>query len=89
MLLVADYAVVLLHCLRIYLEKSYRNSLALLSEIEQILADIGLKASDRFHHSTLVKTFDRLGMKIWQMLLHLSAHLYDITDPRRDGCLYS
>ncbi len=39
----ADYAVVSLHCLRIYLEKSYREALDLLSEMPQILAEIGLQ----------------------------------------------
>jgi IS5 family transposase len=29
----ADYAVVSLHCLRVYLEKSYRETLEMLSEI--------------------------------------------------------
>ncbi|GAB7019398.1 hypothetical protein JCM18750_22590 [Halostagnicola bangensis] len=38
----ADYAVVSLHCLRIYLEKSYREALDLLGEMPQILAEIGL-----------------------------------------------
>ena len=42
----ADYAVVSLHCLRIYLEKSYREALDLLSEMPQILAEIGLNAAD-------------------------------------------
>jgi hypothetical protein len=38
---VADYAVVSLYCLRVYLEKSYRETLDLLSEIPQILTEIG------------------------------------------------
>jgi len=43
----ADYAVVSLHCLRIYLEKSYREArLDLLSEMPQILAEIGLLKAD-------------------------------------------
>ena len=46
----ADYAVVALHCLRIYLEKSYRDALDLLSEMPQILAEIGLEAGDLPHH---------------------------------------
>lgn len=37
-----DYAVVLLHCLRIFLEKSYREALDLLSKMPQILAELGL-----------------------------------------------
>ncbi|SNR64138.1 IS5 family transposase [Halorubrum vacuolatum] len=73
----ADYAVVSLHCLRIYLEKSYREALDLLSEMPQIVAEIGLEASDLPYHSTLVKAFDRLQMKIWRVLLRLSAQLHD------------
>jgi len=42
----ADYAVVSLHCLRIYLEKSYREALDLLSEMPHILAEIGLEEGD-------------------------------------------
>nr|CAA41879.1 unnamed protein product [Halobacterium salinarum] len=36
----ADYAIVSLHCLRVYLEKSYRETLDLLSEMPHILAEI-------------------------------------------------
>jgi hypothetical protein len=50
----ADYAVVSLHCLRIYLEKSYRETLDLLSEMPHILGEIGLEPADLSHHSTLV-----------------------------------
>ena len=69
----ADYAVVSLHCLRVYLEKSYREALDLLSEMPQIVAEIGLDPGDLPHHSTLVKAFDRLEMNIWRVLLRLSA----------------
>jgi len=76
----ADYAVVSLHCLRIYLEKSYRDALDLLREMPQILAEIGPEAGDLPHHSTLLKAFDRLEMEIWRVLLRLSAQLHDTTD---------
>ena len=76
----ADYAVVSLHCLRIYLEKSYREALDLLSEMPQILAEIGLEPGDLPHHSTLVKAFDRFEMKIWRVLLRLSAQLHDTAE---------
>jgi len=76
----ADYAVVSLHCLRIYLEKSYREALDLLSEMPQIVAEIGLEAGDLPHHSTLVKAFDRFEMKVWRVLLRLSAQLHDTAD---------
>ena len=73
----ADYAVVSLHCLRIYLEKSYREALDLLSEMPQILAKIGLDAADLPDHSTLVKAFDRIKMAVWRVLLRLSAQLHE------------
>ena len=76
----ADYAVVSLHCLRIYLEKSYREALDLLSEMPQIVAEIGLDPGDLPHHSTLVKAFDRFKMEIWRVLLRLSAQLHDTAD---------
>ncbi len=50
----ADYAVVSLHCLLVYLEKSYRKTLDLLSEMPHILGEIGLEPADLPDHSTLV-----------------------------------
>jgi IS5 family transposase len=73
----ADYAVVSLHCLRVYLEKSYRETLDLLSEMPQILAEIGLEEADLPDHSTLVKAFDRLKTALWRVLLRLSSELHD------------
>ena len=67
----ADYAVVSLHCLRIYLAKSYRDALDLLSEMPQILAEIGLEPADLPDHSTLVKWFERITMAVWRVLLRL------------------
>ena len=73
----ADYAVVSLHCLRVYLEKSYRVALDLLSEMPQITGEIGLDTADLPDHSTLVKAFDRFTIEIWRVLLRLSAQLHD------------
>ncbi|WP_267643966.1 IS5 family transposase [Haloarchaeobius amylolyticus] len=73
----ADYAVVSLHCLRVYLDKSYRDSLDLLSEMPHILGEIGLSEANLPDHSTLVKAFDRLKMEVWRVLLRLSAQLHD------------
>ena len=50
----ADYAVVSLHGLWVYLEKSYPEALDLPSEILHILAEISLNAADLPDHSTLV-----------------------------------
>ena len=67
----AEYTMVSLHCLRVYLEKSYREALDLLSEMPHILGEIGLDAADLPHHSTLVKWFDRIKTALWRVLLRL------------------
>jgi len=73
----AEYAVVSLHCLRVYLEKSYREALDLLSEMPHILGEIGLEPVDLPDHSTLVKWFERIKTALWRVLLRLSAHLHE------------
>ncbi|RKS83220.1 IS5 family transposase [Haloarcula quadrata] len=73
----AEYAVVSLHCLRVYLQKSYREALDLLSEMPQILGEIGLDAADLPDHSTLVKWFDRIKTALWRVLLRLSAQEHE------------
>lgn len=66
----------MLYCLRIYLEKSYREALDLLSEMPQILVKTGLEKVSRPDHSTLVKAFDKIKMAVWRMLLRLAVRLY-------------
>ena len=73
----ADYAVVSLHCLRVYLKKSSREALDLLSEMPHILGEIGLEPADLPDHSTLVKWFDRIKTALWRVLLRLSAQLHE------------
>ena len=84
----ADYAVVSLHCLRIYLAKPYREALDLVSEMPQILDEIGIEPGDLLHHSTLVKTFDRFKMETWRVLLRLSAQLHDTADHAAMGATF-
>jgi IS5 family transposase len=69
----ADDAVVSLHCLRVYLEKSCREGLGLLSEISHSLREIGVERGDLPHHSTLLKWFGRIETVLWRVLLRLSA----------------
>ncbi len=75
----ADYALVSLHCLRIYLGESYRNALDLLSEMPHILAQTGLEEGDLPDNSTLVKAFDKFQMEVWRVLLRLSAQLHGLS----------
>ena len=60
----ADYAIVSLHCLRIYLDTSYLMTIDLLTEMPQITGEIGLSAVDLSVPSTLCKAFDRISMSV-------------------------
>jgi len=73
----ADYALVSLHCLRIYLNTSYRMTIDLLKEMSQITGEIGLDAADLPAPSTLCKAFDRISMSVCRVLLRQSAQLHD------------
>ena len=59
----ADYALVSLHCLRIYLDTSYRMTIDLLTEILQIIGDIGISTADIPAPSALCKAFDRISIR--------------------------
>ena len=73
----ADYALVSLHCLRIYLDTSYRMTIDLLKEMPQITREIGLDAADLPAPSTLCKALDRIEMSLCRVLLRQSAQLHD------------
>ena len=73
----ADYALVSLHCLRIYLDSSYRMTIDLLKEMPQITGEIGLDAADLPAPSTLCKSLDRIEMSLCRVLLRQSAQLHD------------
>ena len=76
----ADYALVSLHCLRIYLDTSYRMTIDLLKEMPQITGEIGLNAADLPAPSTLCKAFDRINMSVCRVLLRQSAQLHDLSE---------
>jgi len=80
----ADYAFVSLHCLRIYLDTSYRMTIDLLMEMPQIIGEIGLEAADLPHPSTLCKAFDDMSMSVCRVLLRQSAQLHD---PSKHGAI--
>jgi hypothetical protein len=60
----AEWAMISLHGLRIFLEKSYVMTLDLLETMTQILDVIGLDADDLPHPSTLNKWLDRIEMAV-------------------------
>ena len=69
----ADYALVSLHCLRIYLDSSYRMTIDLLKEMPQITGEIGLNVADLPAPSTLCKALERIEMSLCRVLLRQSA----------------
>jgi len=80
----ADYAFVSIHCLRIYLDTSYRMTIDLLKEMPQITGEIGLDVADLPHPSTVCKAFDRIEMSVCRVLLRQSAQLHD---PSKHGAI--
>ncbi|PSQ66493.1 MAG: IS5/IS1182 family transposase, partial [Halobacteriales archaeon SW_9_67_24] len=80
----ADYAFLSLHCLRIYLDTSYRMTIDLLKEMPQIIGEIGLEAADLPHSSTLCKAFDEMSMSVCRVLLRQWAQLHD---PSKHGAI--
>ena len=76
----ADYAMIPLHCLRMYLDTSYRMTIDLLTEMPRICREIGLEPADLPHYSTLCLAFERLEMKVCRVLLCYSAQLHDTGD---------
>ena len=73
----ADYALIPLHCLRIYLGTSYRMTIDILTEMPRITREIGLEPADLPHPSTLCLAFDRLEMRVCRVLLRYSAQLHE------------
>ncbi|SFJ43179.1 hypothetical protein SAMN05443661_1294 [Natronobacterium gregoryi] len=76
----ADYALVSLHCLRIYLGTFYRMTLDLLKEMPQIMGEVGLEAANLPAPSTLCKVFDQIEMSVCRVLVRQSAQLHDLSE---------
>jgi len=76
----ADRALVSLHCLRIYLDSSYRMTIDLLKEMPQITGKIGLNAADLPVPSTLCMVFGRTNMSVCRVLLRQSARLHNLSE---------
>ncbi len=72
-----DAAMISIHCLRIYLDTSYRMTIDLLKEMPQISREIGLEPADLPHPSTLCLAFDRIEMAVCRTLLQQSAQLHN------------
>jgi IS5 family transposase len=76
----AEYAMITLHGLRIFLDESYEMTIDRLEVMPPILDIIGLEPGDLPHPSTLCKWFDQITMAVWRVLLRHSAQLHDLSD---------
>jgi len=66
-----EWTMLALHCLRVRLGKSYRETVDLLREMPGILAELGLERPP--HFTTLCAWFGRLPMSHWRTLLAVTA----------------
>ena len=73
----AEYAVISLHGLRIFLNETYEMIIDRLEVVPPILEIIGLEPDNLPDPSTLNKWLDRIVMQVWRVLLRHSAHLHD------------
>jgi IS5 family transposase len=73
----AEYAMISLHGLRIFLGETYEMIIDRLEVMPPILDVIGLEPDDLPDPSTLNKWLDRIKMAVWRVLLRHSAQLHD------------
>jgi len=73
----AEYAMISLHGLRIFLDETYEMIIDRLEVMPPILDVIGLEPDDLPDPSTLNKWLDRIEMAVWRVLLRHSAQLHD------------
>jgi IS5 family transposase len=77
-----DWVIVAIHGLREYLDHTYRRLLDVLREIRRIVAKLGLAVADLPDLTTVCTGEQDLEMRIWRVLLRLSADLHDLGDVR-------
>jgi IS5 family transposase len=73
----AEYAMISLHGLRIFLDETYEMIIDRLEVMQPILDVVGLDTDDLPHPSTLNKWLDKIKMAVWRALLRHSAQLHD------------
>jgi IS5 family transposase len=72
----AEYAMISLHGLRIFLEETYEMIIDRLEVMPPILEIVGLEPDDLPDPLTLNKWLDRIVMRVWRVLLRHSAQLH-------------
>lgn len=73
----ADWVIVALHGLREYLDYTYRQLMDVLREMPRIVEKLELTEADLPDFTTVCTRKQELEMRIWRVLLRLSADLHD------------
>lgn len=73
----ADWVIVAVHCLREYLDQPYRRLLDILQEMPGIVAKLGLSVDELPDFTTVCTQKQDLEMRIWRVLLRLTARLHE------------
>jgi IS5 family transposase len=73
----ADWVIVSIHGLREYLDLPYRRLLDVLAEMHGIVEKLGLEVSELPDFSTVCARWQQLKMRVWRVLLRLSADLHE------------
>lgn len=74
----ADWVIISIHGLREYLGHSYRLLLDVLAEMHGIVEKLGLEVGELPDYSTVCARWQQLKMRVWRVLLRLSADLHEI-----------
>lgn len=73
----ADWVIVTLHGLREYLNQPYRRLMDILREMPGIVDILGLSVDELPDFTTVCQRKQELKMRVWRVLLRLSANLHD------------
>lgn len=73
----ADWVIVAIHGLREYLDQPYRRLMDVLREMPDIVDMLGLSVVELPDFTTVCQRKQELKMRVWRVLLRLSAALHD------------
>jgi IS5 family transposase len=73
----ADWLIISIHGLREYLDLPYRRLLDVLAEMHGIVQKLGLDVDELPDFSTVCARWQQLKMRVWRVLLRLSADLHE------------
>jgi len=73
----ADWVIIALHGVREYLDHTYRQLMDVLREMPRILDELGLSEAELPDFTTVCHAKQELKMKLWRVLLRLSASLHE------------